>query len=81
VVERVDERLLLRHLKIFPHPTYDAHVLGYIKAFQDRCSVFQKPRVDTTLRAFFYLDMENQASTIRRTYFSALHERAKWLIC
>jgi len=36
VIERVDQRLLLRHLKIFPHPTYDAYVLGYLKALQDR---------------------------------------------
>jgi phage FluMu gp28-like protein len=60
VVERVDDKLLLRHLKIFPHPTYDAHVLGYIKAFQDRWGGFQKLRVDVTREGpSFILDMEN----------------------
>ena len=60
VVERVDQRLLLRHLKIFPHPTYDATVLGYIKALQDRWGGFQKIRVDITREGpSFIADMEN----------------------
>jgi phage FluMu gp28-like protein len=60
VVESVDEKLLLRHLKIFPHPTYDAYVLGYIKTLQDRWGGFQKIRVDITREGpSFIADMEN----------------------
>lgn len=60
VVEAVDEKLLLRHLKIFPHPTYDASVLGYIKTLQDRWGGFQKIRVDITREGpSFIADMEN----------------------
>ncbi|HLN88928.1 MAG TPA: terminase family protein [Candidatus Binatia bacterium] len=60
VVERVEDRLLLRHLKIFPHPTYDAYVLGYIKALQDRLGGFRKLRVDITRESpSFIADMEN----------------------
>jgi phage FluMu gp28-like protein len=60
IVERVDQKLLLRHLKIFPHPTYDAYVLGYIKALQDRWGGFKKIRVDITREGpSFIADMEN----------------------
>jgi hypothetical protein len=60
VIERVDQKLLLRHLKIFPHPTYDAYVLGYIKALQDRWGGFGKIRVDITREGpSFIADMEN----------------------
>ncbi len=60
VVESVDEKLLLRHLKIFPHPTYDAYVLGYIKTLQDRWGGFRKIRVDITREGpSFIADMEN----------------------
>jgi hypothetical protein len=60
VVESVDDKLLLRHIKIFPHPTYDATVLGYIKSLQDRWGGFQKIRVDITREGpSFIADMEN----------------------
>ena len=60
VIERVDERLFLRHLKVFPHPTYDAYVLGYIKTLQDRWGGFRKIRVDITREGpSFIADMEN----------------------
>ena len=60
VIERVEEKLLLRHLKIFPHPTYDAYVLGYIKALQERWGGFRKIRVDITREGpSFIADMEN----------------------
>ncbi len=60
VVESVNEKLLLRHLKIFPHPTYDAYVLGYIKTLQDRWGGFRKIRVDITREGpSFIADMEN----------------------
>jgi phage FluMu gp28-like protein len=36
VIERRNDTLYLRHLKIFNQPTMYANVLGYIKALQDR---------------------------------------------
>jgi len=48
VVERLNDELLLRHLKIFNQPTKYAHVLGYVKALQDRWGGFSKIRVDFT---------------------------------
>jgi phage FluMu gp28-like protein len=48
VVERVNDKLFLRHLKIFQQPTLYAQVLGYLKALQDRWGGFQKIRVDFT---------------------------------
>ncbi len=48
VVERLNDKLLLRHLKIFSQPTKYAHVLGYVKALQDRWGGFAKIRVDMT---------------------------------
>ena len=48
VVERLNDRLFLRHLKIFSQPTMYAHVLGYIKALQDRWGGFERIRVDFT---------------------------------
>lgn len=60
VIEAVDQKLLLRHLKIFPHPTYDAAVMGYLKALQDRWGGFRKIRVDITREGpSFIADMEN----------------------
>ena len=48
VVERLNDRLFLRHLKIFQQPTLYATVLGYLKMLQDRWGGFQKIRVDFT---------------------------------
>ncbi len=48
VVERLNDKLFLRHLKIFQQPTLYAQVLGYLKALQDRWGGFQKIRVDFT---------------------------------
>ena len=48
IIEQLNDKLLLRHLKIFSQPTRYAHVLGYVKAIQDRWGYFQKIRVDTT---------------------------------
>jgi phage FluMu gp28-like protein len=59
VVERVDGRLFLRHLKIFQQPTLYATVLGYLKALQDRWHGFEKIRVDFTREGpSFIADME-----------------------
>ena len=48
VVERLNDKLYLRHLKIFPQPTKYATVLGYVKTLQDRWGGFEKIRVDFT---------------------------------
>ncbi|MEJ2240886.1 MAG: terminase family protein [Candidatus Bathyarchaeota archaeon] len=48
VSERANDRLFLRHLKLFNQPTKYATVIGYLKALQDRWEGFQKIRVDNT---------------------------------
>lgn len=48
VVERQNDILYLRHLKIFKQPTLYASVLGYLKMLQDRWGGFAKIRVDFT---------------------------------
>jgi phage FluMu gp28-like protein len=48
VVERLNDKLFLRHLKIFQQPTLYATVLGYLKMLQDRWGGFQKIRIDFT---------------------------------
>jgi phage FluMu gp28-like protein len=48
VSERVNDRLFLRHLKVFQQPTKYATVIGYLKALQDRWEGFQRVRVDNT---------------------------------
>lgn len=48
VVARVDQRLLLRHVKVFPLGTNYAAVIGYVKTVVDRWSRFDKIRVDVT---------------------------------
>jgi len=48
IFERLNDKLLLRHLKIFTQPTKYAHVLGYLKMLQDRWGGFSKIRVDIT---------------------------------
>lgn len=60
VVERLNDVLLLRHLKIFSQPTLYSTVLGYVKALQDRWGGFQKIRVDFTREGpSIIADMEN----------------------
>ncbi|MCW3983735.1 MAG: terminase family protein [Candidatus Bathyarchaeota archaeon] len=59
IVERVDGRLFLRHLKLFPQPTIYATVLGYLKTVQDRWHGFEKIRIDFTREGpSFIADME-----------------------
>jgi phage FluMu gp28-like protein len=60
VLERINDQLYLRLLKIFPQPTTYAHVLGYIKQLQDRWGGFEKIRVDFTREGPSIInDMEN----------------------
>ncbi len=48
VVERLNEKLFLRHLKIFKQPTLYSTVMGYLKTLQDRWGGFEKIRIDFT---------------------------------
>ena len=60
VIERQNDKLYLRHLKIFQQPTLYATVLGYLKMLQDRWGGFEKIRVDFTREGpSFIADMEN----------------------
>jgi phage FluMu gp28-like protein len=60
VLERLNDKLFLRHLKIFQQPTLYATVLGYLKMLQDRWGGFQKIRVDITREGpSIIADMEN----------------------
>jgi hypothetical protein len=60
VFDRVNDALLLRHLKIFLQPTKYATVFGYLKMLQDRWGGFQKLRVDFTKEGPSIIsDMEN----------------------
>ncbi|MBE3116008.1 hypothetical protein IMZ68_02270 [Candidatus Bathyarchaeota archaeon] len=60
VIERQNDKLYLRHLKIFQQPTLYAAVLGYLKMLQDRWGGFEKIRVDFTREGpSFIADMEN----------------------
>jgi phage FluMu gp28-like protein len=72
VLDRVNDRLLLRHLKIFQQPTKYATVIGYIKALQDRWEGFQKLRVDFTREGPSIIsDMEEAGiSNVEGVHFS-----------
>ncbi len=60
VIERNEDKLLLRHLKIFPQPTLYSNVLGYTKTIQDRWNGFRKIRVDITREGpSMIADMQN----------------------
>ncbi len=59
VIERQNDILYLRHLKIFKQPTVYAPVLAYIKVLQDHWGGFQRIRVDFTREGpSFIADME-----------------------
>lgn len=60
VIERQNNCLFLRHLKVFQQPTLYAQVMGYLKALQDRWGGFQKIRVDFTREGpSIIADMQN----------------------
>jgi phage FluMu gp28-like protein len=60
IIERLNDKLFLRHLKVFQQPTLYATVLGYLKMLQDRWGGFQKIRVDITREGpSIIADMEN----------------------
>jgi len=60
VIQKVDSKFILCHLKIFPLETSYANVIGYVKVLQDRWGGFQKIRVDMTgVGAYVVEDMQN----------------------
>jgi len=59
VVEKIDEKEVLRHLKIFPLDTSYASIIGYVKILQDRWGGFSKIRVDATNQSYVVDDMKN----------------------
>ena len=60
VIEKVGNKFLLRHLKIWPLETSYASVIGYTKALQDRWGGFCKIRVDMTgVGDYIVEDMKN----------------------
>jgi hypothetical protein len=60
IIERRNDLLFLRHLKVFSQPTVYATVLGYLKILQDHWGGFAKIRVDFTREGpSFIKDMEN----------------------
>ena len=72
VIERQNDKLYLRHLKIFQQPTLYATVLGYLKTLQDRWGGFEKIRVDFTREGpSIIADMENAGiDNAEGVYFS-----------
>lgn len=72
VMERLNDKLYLRHLKIFQQPTLYASVLGYLKTLQDRWGGFEKIRVDFTREGpSIIADMENAGiDNAEGVYFS-----------
>ena len=60
VVERVEQQLLLRHVKVFPLGTSYAAVIGYVKTLVERWQRFDKIRADVTgVGNYIVEDMEN----------------------
>jgi hypothetical protein len=60
IIEKVVNKFLLRHLKIWPLETSYASVIGYTKALQDRWGGFIKIRVDMTgVGDYIVEDMQN----------------------
>ena len=60
MVERVEQQLLLRHVKVFPLGTSYAAVIGYVKTLVERWQRFDKIRADVTgVGNYIVEDMEN----------------------
>ena len=59
-LERVENKYLLRHWKVFPLNTKYATVIGYVKALCDRWNYFDRIRVDITgVGEYVVEDMQN----------------------
>jgi hypothetical protein len=60
VIEKIGDKFVLRHLKMWPLETSYASIIGYVKALQDRWGGFQKLRVDMTgVGDYVVEDMKN----------------------
>lgn len=60
VNEQVKDRLILRHVKVWPHGTKYATVIGYVKTLADRWHSFDKIRADITgVGNYIVEDMKN----------------------
>jgi len=60
VVEQVQDRYLLRHVKVWPLDTKYASVIGYVKTVADRWESFEKIRADITgVGNYIVEDMKN----------------------
>jgi len=59
VIEEVQGKFLLRHVKIFDLGISYASVIGYVKTLQDRWGGFRKIRVDSTNQDYVVEDMTN----------------------
>jgi phage FluMu gp28-like protein len=60
VVELVEGKFLLRHIKVWPLGTKYASVIGYVKALVDRWPTFEKVRCDITgVGNYIVEDMKN----------------------
>jgi len=60
IVEEQEEKLLLRHIKVWPLETKYAAVIGYVKTIADRWQTHEKIRVDTSGTGEYIVeDMQN----------------------
>lgn len=60
VVDQVDDKYLLRYMKVFELETPYASIIGFVKALQDRWGGFEKIRVDMSgVGEYIVEDMQN----------------------
>lgn len=60
VIEQEKDRLVLRHVKVWPHETKYATVIGYVKTLTDRWQTIEKIRADITgVGNYIVEDMKN----------------------
>ena len=60
IIEQVDKRFLLRHIKVWPLDTKYASVIGYVKTVTDRWNSLEKIRADITgVGNYIIEDMKN----------------------
>jgi len=61
VIEEIEGKYFLRHMKIFPLETSYTSVIGYVKTVQDRWGGFSKIRVDSTNQDYVVEEMKNSS--------------------
>jgi phage FluMu gp28-like protein len=71
VIEELQGKFYLRHVKIFELGTSYASVIGYLKVLQDRWGGFCKIRVDATNQDYVVEDMKNsQIDNVEGVHFT-----------